>query len=103
VAWMRMMGRESVAYHQSTVLERGDDHPGQALAYYESRGETPLVWGGGGAATRGLEGAVTLGTYEAIFGPGGARHPQAASGWSRRSGRAWSWSSRHTRALANWG
>lgn len=32
VAWMRMMEAESVAYHQSTVVERGDDFPGQALA-----------------------------------------------------------------------
>jgi hypothetical protein len=37
---MRMMGAESVAYHRATVLERGDDFPGRALAYYASRGET---------------------------------------------------------------
>lgn len=48
VAWMRMMGAESVAYHRSTVLGRADDHPGQALAYYASRGETPMRWGGAG-------------------------------------------------------
>ena len=46
MAWMRMMGAESVAYHRRTVLERGDDYPGMALAYYASRGETPLRWGG---------------------------------------------------------
>ena len=34
MAWMRRMGAEPVAYHQATVLERGDDHPGQALAYW---------------------------------------------------------------------
>jgi hypothetical protein len=28
VAWMRMMGVDSVEYHRSTVLARGDDHPG---------------------------------------------------------------------------
>jgi conjugative relaxase-like TrwC/TraI family protein len=72
---MRMMGRESVEYHRATVLERGDDYPGQALAYYASRGETPLAWGGSGAGAQGLEGPVTLESYEAIFGPGGARHP----------------------------
>ena len=33
MAWMRMMGVDSVAYHRATVLARGDDHPGQALAY----------------------------------------------------------------------
>ena len=44
-----MMGADSVEYHHKTVIGRGDDHPGQALAYYASRGETPLVWGGAGA------------------------------------------------------
>jgi conjugative relaxase-like TrwC/TraI family protein len=73
VAWMRMMGEESVAYHRSTVLERGDDHPGQALSYYASRGETPLMWGGAGASL-GLSGAVDAASYEAVFGPGGARN-----------------------------
>jgi hypothetical protein len=43
---MRMMGADSVAYHKATVLGRADDFPGQALDYYASRGETPLVWGG---------------------------------------------------------
>src|ERR1700678_3264367 len=74
---MRMMGRESVEYHRKTVIERGDDHPGQALAYYASRGETPLVWAGSGAVGLGLTGAVTAEGYEAIYGPGGARHPQS--------------------------
>ncbi len=72
---MRMMGADSVAYHRATVLGRGDDFPGQALAYYASRGETPLVWGGDGAARLGLAGAVSAGDYEAVFGSGGARHP----------------------------
>ena len=49
--------------------------PGQALAYYASRGKTPLVWGGDGAARLGLAGAVSADGYEAVFGPGGARHP----------------------------
>src|SRR5881227_3148175 len=72
---MRMMGAESVAYHQQTVMDRGDDHAGQALGYYASRGETPLVWGGSGASRLGLSGAVTVEQYEAVFGPGGARDP----------------------------
>ncbi len=39
-----MMGADSVAYHRETVLARGDDHPGQALAYYASRdGDAPAV------------------------------------------------------------
>jgi conjugative relaxase-like TrwC/TraI family protein len=72
-----MMGAESVAYHGQTVLERGDDFPGMALAYYASRGETPLRWGGTGAGTLGLEGPVSPEAYEAIFGPGGARHSES--------------------------
>ena len=58
VAWMRMMGADSVAYHRETIIERGDDFPGATLEYYASRGETPLAWGGSGAASLGLFGAV---------------------------------------------
>jgi conjugative relaxase-like TrwC/TraI family protein len=75
VAWMRMMGADSVAYHRETVVERGDDYPGRALEYYASRGETPLVWGGSGAADLGLGGSVIGQEYDAIFGPGGAVDP----------------------------
>jgi hypothetical protein len=75
VAWMRMMGADSVAYHRETVVERGDDYPGRALEYYASRGETPLVWGGSGAADLGLGGSVSGQEYDAIFGPGGAVDP----------------------------
>src|ERR687885_950920 len=72
---MRMMGADSVAYHRETVLARGDDQPGQALAYYASRGETPLLWGGAGARLLGLQGAVTEEQYAALYGPGGACDP----------------------------
>jgi hypothetical protein len=75
---MRMMGRESVEYHRATMLERVDDYPGQAIAYYASRGETPLAWGGTGVEALGLEGPVTPETYEAIYGSGGARHPHTS-------------------------
>ena len=75
MAWMAMMGADSVEYHRATVIARADDHPGRALAYYASRGETPLLWGGAGAQRFGLAGAVTDEQYEAIFGPGGARDP----------------------------
>ena len=75
MAWMRIMGADSVAYHRATVLARGDDHPGQALAYYASRGETPLLWGGAGARLLGLQGAVTDEQYAALYGPGGACDP----------------------------
>ena len=59
LAWMRIMGTESVAYHRRTVLERGDDYPGMALAYHASRGETPMRWSGAGAETLDLNGTVS--------------------------------------------
>ena len=70
-----MMGAESVEYHRATVLGRADDHPGMAMEYYASRGETPLAWGGSGAPGLGLSGAVRPEGYEAVFGPGGAKEP----------------------------
>jgi conjugative relaxase-like TrwC/TraI family protein len=75
MAWFRPMGLDSVAYHESTVVGREDDHPGRALAYYASRGETPLRWGGAGAARLGLVGEVTPDAYDAAFGPGGFQDP----------------------------
>ncbi|MDQ3575923.1 MAG: relaxase domain-containing protein, partial [Actinomycetota bacterium] len=72
---MRMMGADSVDYHRATVIGRSDDHPGQALAYYASRGETPLRWGGAGAQALGLVGNVTDAQYSAVYGPGGASDP----------------------------
>jgi conjugative relaxase-like TrwC/TraI family protein len=75
VAWFRRMGVEQVAYHEATVVGREDDHPGQALDYYGSRGETPLRWGGAGAARLGLEGEVTRDAYRLAFGPGGFQDP----------------------------
>src|SRR5437899_7262191 len=56
-------------------MGRADDFPGRALAYYASRGETPLVWGGDGAERLGLVGRVTEAQYGAIYGPGGACDP----------------------------
>jgi conjugative relaxase-like TrwC/TraI family protein len=72
---MRMMGADSVAYHEKTVMDWADDFPGRALAYYASRGETPLVWGGAGAERLGLVDRVTEAQYGAIYGPGGACDP----------------------------
>src|SRR2546423_15645114 len=72
---MRMMGADSVAYHEATVMGRADDFPGRALTYYASRGETPLGWGGAGAARLGLVDRGTEAQYRAIYGPGGARDP----------------------------
>jgi conjugative relaxase-like TrwC/TraI family protein len=74
---MRMMGADSVAYHRRTILERADDYPGMALDYYASRGETPLRWGGSGTTALGLDGPVSPEGYQAIFGPGGAHHPES--------------------------
>lgn len=69
------MGAESVAYHEATVLGRRDDHPGAALDYYGSRGETPLRWGGRGTRLLGLSGPVESKDYKSIYGPGGAADP----------------------------
>lgn len=77
MAWMRMMGADSVRYHGETLIWRLDDHPRQAMAYYASRGETPLVWGGEGARVLRLAGPVTAEAYAAVFGEGGARHPDS--------------------------
>jgi len=73
---MALMGADSVAYHEANVADRADDQAGAALAYYGSRGETPLVWGGSGAKMLGLEGEATPDAYRAVFGPGGARLPR---------------------------
>lgn len=75
MAWFRMMGVDSVEYHRRTVVGRGDDFEGGALAYYGSRGETPLQWGGRLAEQLGLVGAVDDAGYEAVFGKGGVRDP----------------------------
>jgi hypothetical protein len=50
------MGTDSVAYHGATVLGGVDGHPGLALEYYASRGETPLTWGGAGTEAVRLSG-----------------------------------------------
>jgi hypothetical protein len=71
-----MMGTESVKYHRVTVLERADDFAGMALEYYASRGETPLLWGGSGGISLGVSAAVSPDAYEAVYGSGGARHPE---------------------------
>ena len=70
-----MMGADSVAYHFANAAERADDHPGRALEYYASRGETPLSWGGSGAVALGLVGPVTKTQFTALYGPGGAVDP----------------------------
>jgi conjugative relaxase-like TrwC/TraI family protein len=75
VAWFRAMGADEVAYHQATVVGRADDHPGAALDYYGSRGETPRRWADARATRLGLAGEVTPEAYGAAFGPGGFRHP----------------------------
>ncbi|HXW80558.1 MAG TPA: relaxase domain-containing protein, partial [Acidimicrobiales bacterium] len=69
------MGAHSVAYHEHTVAGRGDDAVANALDYYGSRGETPMSWGGSGAALLGLEGEVDMADWRAVFGAGGPRHP----------------------------
>ena len=88
LARMAMMGRHSVAYHATNIglagssVELGSglsDESGRAFAYYGSAGETPLVWGGSGAAALGLGGEVSRGGYEAVFAEGGAFDPTTGS------------------------
>ncbi|MGH9118064.1 MAG: MobF family relaxase [Acidimicrobiales bacterium] len=62
-------------YHRDTVMGGSDDFPGQALAYYGSRGQTPMRWGPGAAERLGLVGPVTPGQFDALFGPGARRDP----------------------------
>ena len=62
------------------VSPRDGDGPrrrpsGPALAYYGSRGETPLAWGGQAPQRLGLTAPSMTDAYEAVFGPGGARDP----------------------------
>jgi len=45
VAWMRMMGADSVDYHEHTVAGRGDDPVAASAEYYASRGGDPDVLG----------------------------------------------------------
>src|SRR5262245_52485972 len=73
--WFAVMGAESVAYHEENVLGRADDHAGQALDYYGSRGETPLRWAGALAGPLGLAGEVSSEVFRAVFAPGGCLHP----------------------------
>ncbi len=74
MAWMRMMGSHSVAYQGHTVAGRGDDPVASVLEYYASRGETPMSWGGSGAAFLGLEGEVDLDDWRALFATGCPHH-----------------------------
>jgi hypothetical protein len=76
VAWMRMMGTESVTYHEHTVTGRSDDLVA-AADYYASRGETPMAWGGAGCRLLGLDGEVDLDDYRGVFGTGGAHDPRS--------------------------
>jgi conjugative relaxase-like TrwC/TraI family protein len=76
VAWMRMMGADSVDYHERTVAGRGDDPVAASGEYYSSRGETPMSWGGSGCGLLGLAGEVDLADYRALFGIGGAHDPR---------------------------
>ena len=58
-----MMGAHSVAYHEHTVAGRGRRPGGQRPRLLRlSRGETPMSWGGSGAALLDLEGGTINGS-----------------------------------------
>ena len=91
MAWMRMMGADSVGYRERTVLGREDDPVGNALECYASRGETPMTWGGAGGAHLGLDGEVDIDEWRAVFGTGGARRSESGKRLSCTAcGRGWS-------------
>jgi conjugative relaxase-like TrwC/TraI family protein len=72
MGWHHPITAHVVAYHRDGIAA-----PGGAFDYYtgEDSAERPLVWRGPGAEHLGLVGTVTRGEYDAIFAPGGARHP----------------------------
>lgn len=84
-----MMETESVAYHRETVIDRGDDFPGAALEYYASRGETPLAWGGSGATSLGLSGAVDPASMTPSTDRVGPGTPPPVCVWRRPGARGW--------------
>ncbi len=75
MAWMRMMGAESVDYHRETVLGRADDHPARRSPTTPAGRDAAAVGRRRGAAGSAWPARSTDEQYEAIFGPGGARHP----------------------------
>jgi TrwC relaxase len=103
MGWMRMMGRESVAYHRQTVIGHGDDFPGQALAYYASRGVTPLMWVAAGPARWACPGRSRPRGMRRSSGPAAPAIRAAVSGWYRGAGRAWRSSYRRTNRWPSWG
>jgi len=74
-----MMGAESVAYHRHTVLERADDHPGMALAYYASGARHRSNVGRSVRCRSVVSGPGGAADYEAVYGPGGAAIPGTRS------------------------
>ena len=83
MAWMALMGAESVEYHERNVADRADDHAGEALAYYGSRGETPLRWGGAGAELLGVEGEAAPDAYRGGVHDASSRRERIGPCWSR--------------------
>jgi hypothetical protein len=54
MAWMAMMGVDSVGYHEHTVAGRADDPVIAAAAYYASPGGDPNDLGRTGVPAAGL-------------------------------------------------
>ena len=75
MAWMRMLGVESVAYHRETVIGRADDHPGLAHACLRVARGDAVDLGRLRCSTLGLVGGVTDEQYDSAFGLGGFRDP----------------------------
>ena len=78
MAWMRMMGADSVAYHEHTVAGRGDDPVAQRPRLLRLPGRDTACAGAGRApsAGPGRRGGPRA-DWRALFGPGGAATPRA--------------------------
>lgn len=75
MAWMRIMGVDSVAYHEQTVAGRADDPVAAAAEYYTSRDETPMDRNASAPHSWAWSARSTWPTTRAIFGPRRSRPP----------------------------
>ena len=75
MAWMRMMGAESVAYHRKHRARARRRLSGHGAGLLRVPGRDPAALGRHRRGALGLDGPVPPEAYEAIYGPGGARHP----------------------------
>jgi hypothetical protein len=103
MAWMAMMGADSVEYHEQTVAGRSDDPVIAAAAYYASRGETPMTWGAAAVVCSAWTARSTWPTTGPSSAPAAPMTRKPGRGWSAAAGPASSSWSHLTRAWPSWG